>query len=367
MLRYLTWEDLNTRPRLRDTMFQDRARQFRTRLGWDVSVDEDGLERDQYDALPGVIYTIWEQPDGSHGGSMRFLPTTGRTMVDEHFSQLTQGVRISSPWIWECTRFCLTPGAKPRVAPALMLAGLDLGLASGLSHSIGVFDAPMVRVYARLGWSPAVLGTEGVGALRSRPGCGPTIPRCGRNFCAMPACRRTLQITGCNAHARNGEAQPDQHWRAIRRAGMVRTMATTSLALSDDQAEAYDRVTEVLRGAGVDLDDAITTPQAEDREAVLAVLGKAGTGKTLLLAELTQAAKAAGVEIVSGDYESRKARERRTLAILAPTNKAASVLRDRGVPATTIHRIIYTPVYDPEFEKVAEWLAAKAIGPRSRL
>ena len=29
----------------------------------------------------------------------------------------------------------------------------------------------------------------------------------------------------------------------------------------------------------------------------------------------------------------------------------------RGVPATTIHRIIYTPVYDPEYEKIAEWLA----------
>ncbi|MBC7157120.1 MAG: ATP-binding domain-containing protein, partial [Rhodobacteraceae bacterium] len=44
------------------------------------------------------------------------------------------------------------------------------------------------------------------------------------------------------------------------------------------------------------------------------------------------------------------------------TNKAASVLRGRGVPATTIHRILYTPVYDPEYEKIAEWLASG--GPR---
>src|SRR5690606_9906450 len=51
-----------------------------------------------------------------------------------------------------------------------------------------------------------------------------------------------------------------------------------------------------------------------------------------------------------------------TLAILAPTNKAASVLRLRGVPATTIHRILYTPVYDPEYEKIAEWLSGQ--GPR---
>ena len=37
----------------------------------------------------------------------------------------------------------------------------------------------------------------------------------------------------------------------------------------------------------------------------------------------------------------------RTLAILAPTNKAASVLRQHGVEATTLHRIIYTPALQP--------------------
>jgi len=31
----------------------------------------------------------------------------------------------------------------------------------GLSHSVGVFDARMVRVYRALGWSPVVMGTEG--------------------------------------------------------------------------------------------------------------------------------------------------------------------------------------------------------------
>ncbi|MEO9629527.1 MAG: AAA family ATPase, partial [Sulfitobacter sp.] len=93
------------------------------------------------------------------------------------------------------------------------------------------------------------------------------------------------------------------------------------------------------------------------------VTGKAGSGKTLLLAELYRALEAAGVDIVSGDYESRKKREKRTLAILAPTNKAASVLRLRGVPATTIHRILYTPVYHPEYERIAEWLTGNGEKP----
>ncbi len=126
---------------------------------------------------------------------------------------------------------------------------------------------------------------------------------------------------------------------------------------SEDQAEAYDAISDVLRASGVTLDEG-WEPRKDGRQSVVrAVLGKAGSGKTLLLAHLARSLRNAGVEIVSGDYESRRARERRTLAILAPTNKAASVLRNRGVPATTIHRILYTPVYDPEYERVAEWLA----------
>jgi len=137
-------------------------------------------------------------------------------------------------------------------------------------------------------------------------------------------------------------------------------MATTDvLTFSDDQATAFDAVAELLRGAGVDLENAMLTPPRADGDGagVMAVIGKAGSGKTLLLAELYKALSEAGVDVVSGDYEGRKRKDRRTLAILAPTNKAASVLRLRGVPATTIHRILYTPVYDPEYERIADWLA----------
>lgn len=138
---------------------------------------------------------------------------------------------------------------------------------------------------------------------------------------------------------------------------------TNSPVFSDDQAEAFDAVADLLRGAGVDLDHETLMPMADGKASTLAVIGKAGSGKTLLLAELYKALEAAGVDIVSGDYEGRKRKDRRTLAILAPTNKAASVLRNRGVPATTIHRILYTPVYDPEYEKIAEWLAGQGERP----
>ncbi|MGH1452225.1 MAG: acyl-homoserine-lactone synthase [Paracoccaceae bacterium] len=162
MLRYVYGDQLHRFAKLRDTMFVDRADQFKTRLGWEVTVDAAGHERDQYDEL-NPLYVIWEQADGSHGGSMRFLPTTGRCMVNEHFLDITGGVRIESPRIWECTRFCLSRGVESRVAAALMLAGGELMQAFDVAHFVGVFDARMVRIYRRIGSSPDVLGSSGSG------------------------------------------------------------------------------------------------------------------------------------------------------------------------------------------------------------
>lgn len=140
-------------------------------------------------------------------------------------------------------------------------------------------------------------------------------------------------------------------------------MSVPLIQFSEDQAEAFDRVAEVLRSAGVDIEESTTTPRADGGDNALAIIGKAGSGKTMLLARLAEAISEAGVHTVSGDYESRRRKDRRTIAILAPTNKAASVLRNRGVAATTIHRILYTPLYDPEYEKIAEWLVGNADRP----
>lgn len=137
----------------------------------------------------------------------------------------------------------------------------------------------------------------------------------------------------------------------------------TALTLSHDQADAFDSIAEMLRSAGVDFENSLLTPPRDGKSSVAAVIGKAGSGKTLLLAELVKELEAAGVDVVSGDFEGKRRKDRRTLAILAPTNKAASVLRMQGVPATTIHRIIYTPVYDPEYERIAEWLAGNGERP----
>lgn len=175
MLRYLYADQLTRFPRLAETMFKDRAEQFHDRLGWEVTVDADGFERDGYDDL-NPMYIIWEKPDGTHGGSLRLLPTTGQNMLADHFLNLTDGVRIESPLIWECTRFCLAPGADGTVSSALMLGVLEVGLQSGLSHVAGVFDARMIRVYRRVGWGPTILGSDGSGRDAISAGLWPCEP-----------------------------------------------------------------------------------------------------------------------------------------------------------------------------------------------
>jgi acyl homoserine lactone synthase len=163
MLRFLTAEELGSYPALEASMFADRTRQFRERLGWQVQVDQKGWEKDEYDAI-NPVYVIWQRPDGLHGGSMRFLPSEGRTMVNEHFAGLSAGRIYRHPKLWECTRFCLSDGAPANMSAALMLGGAQLGVGLGLARAVGVFDARMVRIYRVLGWQPAVLGTQGEGA-----------------------------------------------------------------------------------------------------------------------------------------------------------------------------------------------------------
>ncbi|NOX41932.1 MAG: autoinducer synthase [Alphaproteobacteria bacterium] len=159
MIQYLYADQLAQYPDLRKSMFRDRAAQFSGRLNWDVTLNSEGFETDEYDAL-NPLYVIWQQPDGTHGGSMRFLPTTGRVMVNDHFLHLTDGVTITSPLIWECTRFCLAPNLPPTtpISALLMLAAAELGRRFHLAHAVGVFDSHMVRVYKSIGWEPDILG-----------------------------------------------------------------------------------------------------------------------------------------------------------------------------------------------------------------
>tara|TARA_Y100000739_G_scaffold228509_1_gene240466 strand:- start:617 stop:2119 length:1503 start_codon:yes stop_codon:yes gene_type:complete len=125
---------------------------------------------------------------------------------------------------------------------------------------------------------------------------------------------------------------------------------------SSDQFDAYNIIKNILLKTGVDLDRNILVQTKLDDRKIIAIIGRAGSGKTMLLANLVDSVKQSGVKVVSQEYFREKNLDSRTLSILAPTNKAASILRNRNVPATTIHRALYTPLYHPDYEKIADWL-----------
>ncbi|WP_112322021.1 acyl-homoserine-lactone synthase [Oceanibium sediminis] len=165
MIRYLYANQLSQYPRLAETMFRDRASQFIDRLKWDLQTSAEGWELDEYDRM-NPLYVILEGADGAHAASMRCLPSIGRTMVNDHFRHLNHGIAIRAPFIWECTRFCIAPGACSAAvnrAGALMLAGQELGLRFKLTRALGVYDASMIRIYHNIGWVPEFIGAEGEG------------------------------------------------------------------------------------------------------------------------------------------------------------------------------------------------------------
>lgn len=178
MIRYLYASQLAQHPTLADGMFRDRTAQFIGRLKWDLKANAEGWELDDYDRM-NPLYIIVEQPDGSHGASMRVMPTIGRTMANDHFSHLNDGVRIRAPFIWECTRFCVTPtpqGNPRALAGTLMLAGQELGLRFGLTRALGIYEAHMERIYRNIGWQPTFIGADGAGREKICLGLWPFAP-----------------------------------------------------------------------------------------------------------------------------------------------------------------------------------------------
>ena len=141
---------------LMDQMFQHRAKQFSDRLGWNVSVDKFGLETDEYDD-DDSIYVIVHTRRGSHLGSMRLRSTLKSCMCFEAFEKGFVPECMKSEKIWECSRFCLSPGAPRETAAKLLALGAMLVREHSLLGLLGVFDAKMIRIYERLGASPKLL------------------------------------------------------------------------------------------------------------------------------------------------------------------------------------------------------------------
>lgn len=158
-----------------NAMFTARAHVFRERLGWDVEV-VDGWEVDEFDRANPLYAVQFDPLTQDIGGSVRLLPTTGPNMLAAKFADsFDEPIDISSPTIWECTRFCIHPSpAGERVAREAMritheinLAVCELGLYAGIEQIQAVYDDAMVKVYRKIGWNPEPMARSS--KLGSRP------------------------------------------------------------------------------------------------------------------------------------------------------------------------------------------------------
>jgi len=166
MIVVVEQHNAHTYAKLIDEMFRLRARIFRDRLKWDVEV-ADGRERDRYDDA-GPVYIIYADDEGgSVKGSLRLLPTTGPTVLGDFFADtMPDAAQLCAPTIWECTRFCLDDkildGEQDEVlfTSAILIAALgDVAMKAGIESIVANFDAPMLRLYRRIGCEVEVLGS----------------------------------------------------------------------------------------------------------------------------------------------------------------------------------------------------------------
>ncbi len=153
--------------KLLDEMFRLRARIFHDRLKWNVRV-VDGLERDKFDDEDPVYVIYTDEGAREVKGSLRLLPTTGPTLLADYFSDTCpDAAYLSAPTIWECTRFCLDDKILDRgtqqeqiLASATMIAAVgDFAVRAGIESIIGNFEAPLIRLYRRIGCKVEVLGS----------------------------------------------------------------------------------------------------------------------------------------------------------------------------------------------------------------
>ncbi|QTG17262.1 autoinducer synthesis protein (plasmid) [Agrobacterium tumefaciens] len=146
-------------------MHRLRAMVFGARLEWDVSITA-GEERDQYDNFkPTYLLAITDS--GLIAGSLRLLPASGPTMLEQTFPQLLEtGSLAAHPGMVESSRFCVDTALVSRrdasqlhVATLTLFAGIiELSMASGYNEIVTATDLRFERILKRAGWPMRRLG-----------------------------------------------------------------------------------------------------------------------------------------------------------------------------------------------------------------
>ncbi|MBX9863582.1 MAG: hypothetical protein K2Y42_12620 [Hyphomicrobium sp.] len=157
-VQLISGHEAGNHPHLIDEMFKLRARVFKDRLDWEVTV-VDGRERDQFDDL-NPLYALAIDDLNRVVATFRLLQTTGPHMLADVFRGLMpEGIPIRSPLIWESTRFAVDtslardrgPRGLAEVTGLMLTTLLETGFNSGLTHILTVLDVRMEKIVRRAG------------------------------------------------------------------------------------------------------------------------------------------------------------------------------------------------------------------------
>lgn len=142
-------------------MFAARKSVFVDLLKWDVPVLEGRYEVDQFDDL-NATYLILAEPDGSHLGSARLLPTMRPHILGSLYPGLCEGRPPRAPDIFEITRFCLDrrlqAAERRAVRDTLVTALVEHALAHGITAYSAIAEMGWFQQILAFGWRCRPLG-----------------------------------------------------------------------------------------------------------------------------------------------------------------------------------------------------------------
>jgi N-acyl-L-homoserine lactone synthetase len=143
------------------SMFAARKSVFVDLLKWDVPVLDGRYEVDQFDDIHAT-YLILAEPDGTHLGSARLLPTTRPHILDSLYAELCEEAPPQATDILEITRFCLdrrlTARERRQVRDTLVNALVEHALATGISAYSAIAEMGWFQQILAFGWRCVPLG-----------------------------------------------------------------------------------------------------------------------------------------------------------------------------------------------------------------
>lgn len=166
MIKVIQSDQYTSNKVLLDKMF--RLRSFENDEPEDENFVIGNIGWDKFDELQPV-YILSLSGTGDVLGSVRLIPTTGSHMLGDVYQSLNPNERISSPLIWEGSKFLIDEkkmtGSCPhdrvlakRAILELLTGIIEVGLRAGLDFVIVLYDARMCQWFEEIGFKADIIG-----------------------------------------------------------------------------------------------------------------------------------------------------------------------------------------------------------------